>query len=394
MLKFKHSSRNFSKKMHSGPVPDQDSTAISNGRKPHLTATELFLSSVSVYCSNNSTLHLRMISKDVQLPTVCQDLDCKAAYLKHLPLASSSHRADGHHPIPPIRHLLWKNESVSAYFAEQLKTWHRVHPDWTVVLWRDQDLQPFVKKHFPGALPRFMELAPYTIMQVDMVRYMLLFKYGGVYADLDYSLTASLDDHRRFYAVVTREPEAHSLQYFEFQWPPRTLDNPAFLMAAPGHSFYRHCINCLQMMPFTRGSPLSFAGPFGLTAILERYSAACPVASSPLETVYIPPSYSFYPYEGNKLNSSGSVYMPMRLVLLKNSCKQVSGTWPEPLQKYCSDPNNMDPVTDKTQPMIAVHDIKKIGAVYDDVGTSLYFQNLTHLRKLFGSKLQMGVEWI
>ncbi|PAA94465.1 hypothetical protein BOX15_Mlig009909g1 [Macrostomum lignano] len=345
-------------------------------------------------CSNDTSSHPKMINKlDVQLPTVCQDLDCKAAYLKHLPLASSSHRTDGH-PIPPIRHLLWINESVSAYFAEQLKTWRRVHPDWTVVLWRDQDLDPFVKKHFPEALPRFMELASHTIMQVDMVRYMLLFKYGGVYADLDYSLIASLDDHRRFYAVVTREPEAHSLQYFKFQWPPIILANPAFLMAAPGHSFYRHCINELRTVPFARGRPLSFAGPFGLTEILERYNAAFPVANSPLETVYIPPSYSFYPYEGNKLNTSNSAYLPLRLHSLRNSCKRVNRTWPERLQKYCTDPNNMDPVTDKTQPVIAVHDLKKIGAVYGGVGTSLYFQNLTHLRKMFGSKLQIGVEWI
>uniref|UniRef100_A0A1I8FB53 Amidase domain-containing protein n=1 Tax=Macrostomum lignano TaxID=282301 RepID=A0A1I8FB53_9PLAT len=182
-----------------------------------------------------------MISKDVQLPTVCQDLDCKAAYLKHLPLASSSHRADGHHPIPPIRHLT--------------------------------------------------EACTRT---------------------LDYSLTAKSGD-----TTVASTPN---------------IGQSGFLMAAPGGTAsIGTASNCLQMMPFTRGKPLSFAGPFGLTAILERYSAACPVASSPLETV---------------------------------------------LHR----PDNLDPVTDKTQPMIAVHDIKKIGAVYDE---SCLVQNYS-----------MGVEWI
>uniref|UniRef100_A0A1I8J9G8 Nucleotid_trans domain-containing protein n=1 Tax=Macrostomum lignano TaxID=282301 RepID=A0A1I8J9G8_9PLAT len=218
--------------------------------------------------------------------------------------------------------------------------------------------------------------------------------YGGVYADLDYSLIASLDDHRRFYAVVTREPEAHSLQFFKFQWPARTMANPAFLMAAPGHSFYRHCINELRTVPFARGSPLSFAGPFGLTAILERYNAAFPVANSPLETVYIPPSYSFYPYEGNRMDASGSIYLPQRRAALSRRCDKIDETSAMQLQLYCADINNMDPITDKTQPIIAIHDMKKIGAIYDGRGAKLYFQNLTHVSNVFGSKLQMGTDWI
>uniref|UniRef100_A0A1I8GTW9 Glycosyl transferase n=1 Tax=Macrostomum lignano TaxID=282301 RepID=A0A1I8GTW9_9PLAT len=220
--------------------------------------------------------------------------------------------------------------------------------------------------------------------------------YGGVYADLDYSLTARLDDHRRFYAVVTREPEVHSLQFYgiDGRWPLKIMPSPAFLMAAPGHNFYRHCVNELRTKAFTAGEPLTFAGPLGLTGILRRYADAFTVANSPLETVYIPPSYSFYPYENNRMNTTGSIYLGQRQESLTYYCKRSNPSWAEQLRQYCADINNLDPIIDKTQPVVAKHDMKKSGAIYDGQGSMLYSQNLTLVSSLFGSKLQMGSRWI
>uniref|UniRef100_A0A1I8H821 Glycosyltransferase family 32 protein n=1 Tax=Macrostomum lignano TaxID=282301 RepID=A0A1I8H821_9PLAT len=339
--------------------------------------------------ADRGTAGVRLIHKDVQLPTVCSNLTCKEAYVRHLLEAGRRE-----HPIPPVRHLLWKSENVSAYFAKQLRTWRQVHPDWTVVLWRDQDLKPFVRKHFPAAVRRFLELDSSPIMQVDMIRYMLLFKYGGVYADLDYSLVASLDEYRRFYAVITREPEVHSLQNFGFQWPPRPFASPAFMMSAPGHSFFRYSLESLQKKPFVKNQPPTFAGPYALSYLLEDYLRDFPVANSAMETVYLPPSYSFHPYEDNRLNTSGSAYTQQRVDSMRNACRGVRPNWAEQLKKYCKDPNNMDPITDRTQPVVAVHDLKKSGAVYDGVGTKFYFENAEPIRKAVGAQLQLGRDWL
>uniref|UniRef100_A0A1I8HU91 Glycosyl transferase n=1 Tax=Macrostomum lignano TaxID=282301 RepID=A0A1I8HU91_9PLAT len=135
--------------------------------------------------------------------------------------------------VPRIRHILWKSDRVSAYFAKQLKSWTDIHPGWTYVLWRDADLDRFVAKHYTGALQKFRSLKE-NIMRVDMARYLILHHFGGVYADLDYTLVRSLDPFLKYTAVVPIETEAFALLYFGMStWPPDLLGNPAFMFSAP-----------------------------------------------------------------------------------------------------------------------------------------------------------------
>merc|ERR1719487_1439113 len=60
----------------------------------------------------------------------------------------------------------------------------------------DADLAYCIQDEFPGFLTEFlqMRLPPFKIETADAGRYCILWKYGGIYADLDYEATRNFYD--------------------------------------------------------------------------------------------------------------------------------------------------------------------------------------------------------
>lgn len=86
--------------------------------------------------------------------------------------------------IPRIIHQTWKDHNLPERFRESAESWRRHHPDWEWRLWTDDDIQAFVDREFPEMAPLFASYRD-QIQRVDAVRYLILSKIGGFYADLD-----------------------------------------------------------------------------------------------------------------------------------------------------------------------------------------------------------------
>ena len=86
--------------------------------------------------------------------------------------------------IPYITHLTWKSTELPTEWQPSYDNWLRLHPEWTVILWTDEQLHALVSQHYPASLATYESL-PYPIMRVDFARLFLLHRYGGVYIDLD-----------------------------------------------------------------------------------------------------------------------------------------------------------------------------------------------------------------
>uniref|UniRef100_A0A1I8FAI7 Exostosin domain-containing protein n=1 Tax=Macrostomum lignano TaxID=282301 RepID=A0A1I8FAI7_9PLAT len=187
------------------------------------------------------------------------------------------------------------------------------------------------------------------IMKVDMFRYMLMYKLGGTYARRP-GLQPDAKPWTSFVAStrwVTREPETHSLQLFGPHMRP--LD-PLSLIR-PNWDI------------------LGFAGPVGLTRILERYNAKHPAdKTTRWKRVYVPPSFSFYPYENNSLSGVSTNFRNYRLSKMSISCRKLNDTKRSAharlrkvknLTQLCSNITNYNPVTDSSPTVYAVHDMRK-----------------------------------
>jgi len=87
--------------------------------------------------------------------------------------------------IPMFLHQTWKSELMKQDYVNLFDNWTKMHPGFVHVLWTDEDNELLVATCFPELMPSYSWL-PLIIQKTDFVRLMYLYRYGGIYIDLDY----------------------------------------------------------------------------------------------------------------------------------------------------------------------------------------------------------------
>ena len=68
------------------------------------------------------------------------------------------------------------------------KSWEKYYasPEYNIIMWNDDDdINNFIKNKYNWFYPIYCEY-PHKIQRIDIVRYFILYEYGGIYADMDY----------------------------------------------------------------------------------------------------------------------------------------------------------------------------------------------------------------
>ena len=87
--------------------------------------------------------------------------------------------------IPMFIHQTWKSDMMKQDYVNSFDNWSKLHPGFVHVLWTDEDNDLLVSTWFPEYLDSYKWL-PLVIQKTDFVRLMYLYRYGGIYADMDY----------------------------------------------------------------------------------------------------------------------------------------------------------------------------------------------------------------
>lgn len=96
--------------------------------------------------------------------------------------------------IPRVVHQTAKSfDALSTDIHALRETWVRLNPGWEVKLWDDARCKEFVKKEFPEYLAAYSGLAK-NVERADFFRYLVVLRYGGVYADIDTECTQPLEE--------------------------------------------------------------------------------------------------------------------------------------------------------------------------------------------------------
>lgn len=100
-----------------------------------------------------------------------------------------------------IIHQIWfgtipnKKEAKKAY--EKLKiyrnSWTEKNPNWFRMEWNKTLCINFIRLYFPEHIEMFTNYK-YEIQRCDAVRYLILYRYGGWYADMDYYCNRPLEE--------------------------------------------------------------------------------------------------------------------------------------------------------------------------------------------------------
>ena len=84
--------------------------------------------------------------------------------------------------IPKIIHQTWKNEKIPKKWKKAVKSCK--FEGYTYILWTDKKMDKFVEKYYPDFYD-FYSSYKYVIQKCDAFRYLVLYKFGGIYLDMD-----------------------------------------------------------------------------------------------------------------------------------------------------------------------------------------------------------------
>lgn len=192
-----------------------------------------------------------------------------------------------------IIHQVWfgtipnkkKAEKTYINFKIYRDSWKIKNPTWCHVEWNKQMSENLIKYYFPEHFDMYSKYK-YEIQKCDFVRYVFLYRYGGIYADMDYYCNKPFDEaflHFRndFYLVNT----------------PNVGNNyvsNSLMWCKPSHVFWR--LLFLEM-ELCKESPIYYnrhliimytTGPGILTRVYNKYKIKYKLKSLP--------SKLFHPY--------------------------------------------------------------------------------------------------
>ena len=128
------------------------------------------------------------------------------------------------HHICPKDYKKWNSKWFIGY-ESTLKAFPQ--PEYTHMYWYDDELDKFIESDFPWFLDIFKSYDT-NIKRIDMVRPFFLYKYGGIYLDMDYVIYKNFyDELPQDKVSIPESPYKHN----------EHIQN-AFLCTPPKHNFW------------------------------------------------------------------------------------------------------------------------------------------------------------
>lgn len=141
--------------------------------------------------------------------------------------------------MPKIIHQIWGGDKPLPGLLKQLSDGlQAMHFEWVYQFWDDEIIDQFVKDYYPQYYEAFNRF-PYSMQRWDTIRYMILYKIGGLYIDFDTECFAPLDelviDKSCWFSLEPEESAKINNKPFQL--------SPAIMGAVPGHPFIEYTID-------------------------------------------------------------------------------------------------------------------------------------------------------
>ena len=176
--------------------------------------------------------------------------------------------------IPKIIHQVWegKTEPLPEYLSKISETWKKHHPQWRYEFWNGNRMEDFVKEYFPDLFETYVNYR-YPVQRWDAVRYLILYKIGGMYVDFDYDCLESFECYtvENGICYFAMEPEEHCQRFRK-----DLFFNNALMLSPPFHPFFECIVTHLQTQTVSYTGNrlldvLNSTGPLMLTELYETY---------------------------------------------------------------------------------------------------------------------------
>jgi len=152
----------------------------------------------------------------------------KRLYKTHLAGRKKCHKKER---IPKIIHQIWLGSPLPEQYKKMQKTWLDHHPNWEYHLWTDENVQYLYLQNRP-----LYEAATNLGQKSDILRYEILYQFGGLYVDTDFECLKPFDvlnETCDFYAGIIDHIKS-----------PQICN--ALIASTPGHPIIDKCIKKLR----------------------------------------------------------------------------------------------------------------------------------------------------
>jgi mannosyltransferase OCH1-like enzyme len=175
-----------------------------------------------------------------------------------------------------LLHQTWKTRSLPPRFEQYHASWQKFNPDLKQHFYDDATSRDLVRTKFPEYLDVYDDYT-FGVQRADLFRFLVVYEYGGLYADVDMECLRNLDcffslDGATFcvegYLTETRKTQ---LGYRH----PIQVANCVF-MAEPRHPFIRRVIDTIISLSrmrraFSTADVESITGPPVLTRLVAEH---------------------------------------------------------------------------------------------------------------------------
>ena len=141
----------------------------------------------------------------------------------------------------------------------------RANPDWTLVVWNEDESVDLLRRSYPRFLKTFLSY-PRPIFKVDAMKIVLAYLWGGIVMDMDIVCVGPMDRLVHGHDVLlAKESEDH-------------LGSDFYYASRPFHPFFAFLLDRLmaQETPTVSTCPLQVAGPAFLQDAYRTFSTLFP----------------------------------------------------------------------------------------------------------------------
>lgn len=101
----------------------------------------------------------------------------------------------------------WYTKDIHPLLQNKINIFKNLNPDYSYNLYDDNDMDNFVNNNFNGEIAECYNKLNIIVAKVDFWRYLVLYKYGGIYLDMDSNIEKPLNEliRNNDEAIITAE---------------------------------------------------------------------------------------------------------------------------------------------------------------------------------------------
>ncbi|XP_052787827.1 uncharacterized protein LOC128222755 [Mya arenaria] len=146
---------------------------------------------------------------------------------------------DGTPLIPHVFHQTHYTLYLKKTYLDVIKSLMKYNPSWEYFFWTDEGGRKLIASKYAQLLKLYDNFKN-PVERSDLIRYIVLYEFGGVYLDTDIEVFRPLDRATTsFSCIIPTEPYEHSVLFYEKPY----IINNAIMLCRAGHPFLKQVLD-------------------------------------------------------------------------------------------------------------------------------------------------------